>query len=179
MFHGPDRVLDPPLDVARASLTAVISEQAVTTQEAFGELPLDRLLQTLDVRLSAFALLRVGSGYRLNFQGSSAPIIHFVLSGRGYMEFDAGLTFQIETGDIVILPPGCRKAVRPDAGPSIDVMPGNHCEMVSDGLLQVDVGADAQPGDVDVAVRLRLGRVHERPGPLRAPERPSPKSLET
>ncbi len=120
----------------------MISEQAVTTREAFGDLPLDRLLHALDVRLSAFALLRVGVGYRLNFQGSSAPIVHFVLSGCGLMEFDNDLTFQIEPGDIIILPPGCRKAVRPSDGPSIDVQPANHCEMVSDGLLKVDVGAD-------------------------------------
>ena len=122
-------------------VTAVTRRQAVSTPEAFGGLPLDRLLQTLDVRLSAFALLRVGSGYRLNFQGSSAPIVHFVLTGRGYMEFDADLKFQIEPGDVIVLPPGCRKAVRPDDGPSTDVLPGNHCEMVSDGLLKVDVGA--------------------------------------
>jgi AraC-like DNA-binding protein len=130
------------VDMPRPQLTAVTRMEGLATQEAFGDLPLDRLLQTLDVRLSAFALLHIGSGYRLNFQGSSAPIIHFVLSGCGYMEFDAGSKFQIEAGDVIILPPGCRKAVRPDEGPSIDVRPGNHCEMVSDGLLQVDAGAE-------------------------------------
>ena len=123
-------------------LSALRSRRATEPQEAFGDLPLDRLLQTLDVRLSAFALLRVGPGHRLNLQGSSAPIIHFVLSGSGYMEFPADPKFQMEPGDVIVLPSGCTKTVRSDEGPSIDVLPGNHCEMVSDGLLEVDAGAD-------------------------------------
>lgn len=129
-------------DTVRTSLTAVISRHPAAPAKAFGDLPLDRLLQTLDVRLSAFSLLRVGSGYRLNLEGSSAPIIHYVLSGCGYMEFGANSTVQIEPGDVVIVPPGCRKAVRSDQEPSIDTLPGNHCEMISDGLLQVDLGAE-------------------------------------
>ncbi len=108
----------------------------------FGELPLDRLLQTLDVRLSAFALLRVGSGYRLDFQGSSAPIIHYVLTGHGQMEFHSGSTIRIETGDVIVLPPGCRKMLSSEAGASVDVRPSDNCEMVSDGLLRIVVGDD-------------------------------------
>lgn len=136
-------------------MAAVTRKQAMLNSVAFGELPLDRLLQTLDVRLSAFSLIRVGLGYRLNFQGSSAPIIHFVLSGCGTMTFAAGLSFEVEPGDVVILPPGCGKTVQLGAGPSIDVLPKNHCEMVSDGLLQVDVGINGG----EAALTLLCGSV--------------------
>ena len=99
---------------------------------------LDRLLVTMEVRLEAFALLDVRSGYRLVFDALDAVIIHYVLSGSGLLEVPGEPPLSFSAGSIVILPAGMRQAIRIDGGAAIDVDAGEHCAMVKDGLIRFE-----------------------------------------
>jgi AraC family transcriptional activator of mtrCDE len=101
---------------------------------------LDRLLDTMDVRITAFALLRISPGYRLNFNGSTAPVVHFVLAGNARFEFPEGPVLPVEQGDVVVLPPACRKVIQVGAGPFREVRSIDQCRAGLTGLAQVDAG---------------------------------------
>lgn len=107
---------------------------------------LDRLLVTMEVRLDAFALLDVRHGYRLVFDALDAVIIHYVLSGSGYLDVPGEPSLPFSAGSIVILPAGLRQAIRIDDRPGVDVDAGESCAMVRDGLIRFDAtGGEGAP----------------------------------
>ncbi len=100
----------------------------------------DRVIEAMNVRVGAFAVLNLSPGYRLCFGGSSGAIVHFVLTGRGLFEFDDAPALPVMGGDIVIVPSGGRKTVRTGEGASTDVWLADRCETTLAGLVQVDAG---------------------------------------
>ena len=103
---------------------------------------MDRLIDAMDVRMSAFALLNISAGYRLFFNGSASPTVHFVLSGDGIFQFPDDTVLAVKTGDVVLLPPSCRKTIRTGNEPYIDVRTIDQCRAGLTGLLRVDAGPE-------------------------------------
>ena len=110
---------------------------------------LDQLLVSLDVRLEAFALLDVRRGYRLVFDDLDQVIVHFVLSGTGWLETPGRELTPCPEGSVIILPARMRQAFRVDREEAIDVDAGAHCLMVKDGIVRFDA---AQGGSPDLEV---------------------------
>lgn len=107
---------------------------------------LDRLLVTMEVRLDAFALLDVRHGYRLVFDALDAVIIHYVLSGGGFLEVPGQAPLPFSAGSIIILPAGSRQAIRVDEHAVVDIDAGERCAMVRDGLIRFDAtGGEGAP----------------------------------
>lgn len=102
----------------------------------------DRLIEAMQVRISAFALLNISPAFRLCFSGSAAPVVHFVLSGRGVFEFPDKPPLSVAAGDVVVLPSACPKTMRTGEGPYNDVRSSDRCQMDLSGLIQVDAGAE-------------------------------------
>ncbi len=105
---------------------------------------LDRLLVTLDVAVSAFAICEVRRGYRLVSKPSNAIEVHYVLSGAMYLMVPDAPTIVSGPGSIVIVPPNTPQNITAD----------DSCAMTRDGLLLLDA---AQGGDGDL--RVACGRI--------------------
>jgi AraC family transcriptional regulator, activator of mtrCDE len=103
----------------------------------------DRLIDAMQVRISAFALLNISPEYRLCFNGSAAPVVHFVLTGQGVFEFPDKPALFVTAGDVVVLPPACPKTLRTGDGPYRDVRSGDRCQMDLSGLIRIDAGSKA------------------------------------
>ena len=104
---------------------------------------IDRMIEAMQVRISAFALLSISPKHRLCFGGSATPVVHFVLNGQGVFEFPDKPALYVTAGDVVVLPPACPKTMRTGEGPYVDVRSGDRCKMDIGGLIQVDAGSKA------------------------------------
>jgi AraC-like DNA-binding protein len=103
----------------------------------------DRLIEAMQIRIGAFALLKISPEYRLCFNGSATPVVHFVLTGKGVFEFPDKPALFVTAGDVVVLPPACPKTMRTGEGPYSDVRSSDRCQMDLSGLIQVDAGSKA------------------------------------
>ena len=110
---------------------------------------LDQLLVTLEVRLEAFALLEVQRGYRLVSDGFDQVIVHYVLSGTGWLESGDGELTRCSEGSVIVVPSGVPQAFRVGQEDVVDVDAGAHCAMVKEGLIRFDAAPDGPP-DLEV-----------------------------
>lgn len=114
---------------------------------------LDRLLVTLDVAVSAFAICEVRRGYRLIGKPSNAIEVHYVLSGTMHLMVPGLPTIVCGPGSIVIVPPHTEQAISADDEPAVDVFAADNCSMTRDGLLLFDA-AQGSRGDLCVVCGL-------------------------
>lgn len=110
---------------------------------------LDRLLATLDVQVHAFAALEIASGSRLIFAPMNVIVVHYVLSGQGWLEVGAAPSAQIAEGSIAVIPPGRPQALVAGKEAVRDVVAEENCSMLLDALLQFDA-AGGGAGDLRV-----------------------------
>ena len=106
---------------------------------------LDRLLTTLEVRLESFALLDVRRDHLLTFDALDQVIIHFVLSGEGWLDAPGRTPTRCAAGSIVVLPAAMKQSLRIDDAPAIEVKAAEHCLMVRDGLVRFDATGGGAP----------------------------------
>lgn len=92
-----------------------VNSVACTGSESGGaavEVPgLDQLLEGLQVELQAFAVCEIGNGDALDCPPLDIVVMHFVLSGEGELECDAG-AYSLQRGDLVVVPAGCAKRLK-------------------------------------------------------------------
>jgi AraC family transcriptional activator of mtrCDE len=106
---------------------------------------LDLLLVSLDVQLQAFALLEIRNGRRLVFDGLDQVIVHFVLSGGGWLEVPGQDPVRCDVGSVLVLPAGRKQAFRIGAGRAVNIDAAKHCAMVKDGLIRFDATGGGVP----------------------------------
>ena len=102
---------------------------------------LERLLATLDVRLHAFAVCEIRTGWRLVFDAMDAVIIHYVLAGTGALQTEGGAAFSFGPKSILIIPPGRKQSLSRPNGPVRDVYASEGCSLIADGLVKFDAGS--------------------------------------
>jgi AraC-like DNA-binding protein len=102
---------------------------------------LERLLATLDVRLHAFAVCEIRTGWRLVFDSMDAVIIHYVLAGTGALQTEGGAAFSFGPKSILIIPPGRKQSLSRPSGPVRDVYASEGCSLIADGLVKFDAGS--------------------------------------
>lgn len=117
----------------------------------------DELLASLGVRVSAFAVCRVGPGWRLLLGPASAPMAHYVLRGFGLLRLDNGETISVAPHDLVLLPPGARHSLETSVAsgrngqhhrePVLEATGLEGCSALADGLVGFSAGAEGDgPG---------------------------------
>lgn len=102
---------------------------------------LNRLLDTLDTRLHAFAVCEVGSGARLVFEPTETVEVHYVLSGAGFVQVGSDEARPIQPHCILIVPPHRQHSLSSSLGELQDVSWEEVCSMFADGLIKVDAAA--------------------------------------
>ncbi len=80
----------------------------------------ETLLNSLEVRLNAYAVCEVEDGYALRFGSSESTVVSFVLKGEGTIE-SGGRTIEIRAGSIVIVPRNSPKQINA-LGPTTSVV---------------------------------------------------------
>lgn len=99
---------------------------------------LDKLLTTLDVDLHAFAVCNVAVDARLVFQPMNVVVVHYVLSGSGFLEVRGSDPVGFDPGTILIVPPNLGQSLVVDPDNAVDVDADDHCSMEIDGLIKFD-----------------------------------------
>jgi hypothetical protein len=96
----------------------------------------ERLLQTLDVGLDAFAICEIEAGWRLASAPMRADVLHFVLKGEGVLE-TGGQVIPIGPDTIVVVPAGAHKSMA-GPGPVVrEVAASNACTVVAEGVVAI------------------------------------------
>ena len=101
--------------------------------------PLDRLLATLEVEVSAVAVCEVEPGRRLAIEPMRDPKVHYVLRGAGTLRADEH-ELELAPGRFVVVPPArahTMEVARPGANCRTD--PGE-CVAFADGLIRLRAG---------------------------------------
>lgn len=123
---------------------------------------LDRLLTALTVRLHAFSICEIQTGWRLTFPAFEAVTVHFVLMGSGVLNVGNGLALPFVPNSILVVP-ARQPHVVGDAGPAIQLIPAeDHCSMATDGLVTFTAGNGTRDilllcGTVSATYRDALG----------------------
>ena len=107
---------------------------------------LDELLTTLDVRLHAFALCRIGDGFRLVFDSMEAVVVHYVLRGEGLLHQEGYDSVAFGPGQLLIVAPGRSQSLSSGLVTQT-VTATNVCGLLTDGLLSLDAN-DGSPPDL-------------------------------
>lgn len=94
----------------------------------------ERLLDLLDVRLDAFAVCEIESGYSLRCGPLDAVVIHFVLQGNGCVESEYG-TVPLRPGAVVVVPKLLAKQIS-GSGPAHTVVDADDACPLVDGLIR-------------------------------------------
>jgi AraC-like DNA-binding protein len=96
----------------------------------------ERLLQTLDVGLDAFAICEIEAGWRLASAPMRADVLHFVLKGEGVLE-TGGQVIPIGPDTIVVVPAGAHKTIA-GPGPAIrEIAASDACTLVAEGVVAI------------------------------------------
>lgn len=72
--------------------------------------PLENFLRAIDVKLEAFAVCEIGSGWRLKVAPTDKILCHFVLRGHGSLEASGDQT-AIGPCAVIVVPPGTTKCI--------------------------------------------------------------------
>lgn len=98
---------------------------------------LDRLLATLEVDVTGFALCEVSRGVALMLPPAKAPILHYVLKGRGVVLFDNGPELSIRQHDFFLAPPGRGQVLRVARDQTSRAQGPESCIALVDGMLRM------------------------------------------
>jgi AraC family transcriptional regulator, activator of mtrCDE len=71
---------------------------------------IDEFLETIDLRVEAFGICQIGQHVALRCQPFDSVIVHFVLSGAGFLECRHG-RFAIAEGSVLLIPKGLPKSL--------------------------------------------------------------------
>lgn len=104
---------------------------------------LDHLLATVEVKLNALAICEIGHNWRLSVDPQTEAVCHFVMRGRGFLEF-AGRRVPISAGSILIVPPGTAKSLSGENAIEHEIDAGQSCFAYKDGMLAFRA-ADGEP----------------------------------
>ena len=101
---------------------------------------LDRLLTTLAVRIHAFAMCEIKSGWRLVFEPMEAVTIHYVLSGSGTIRVSGGVDAAYAPFSIIVVPAGTAQSLGEAHAAQAETNAGENCGMVADRLVKFTAG---------------------------------------
>lgn len=104
---------------------------------------LDDLLSTLDARVRALAICKVGDGVRLVQPAMEVPLLHFVMEGRGWIGVDANWK-EIARGCLVIVPPNRTHVLATEPRGGRDVESLDLCIGLTDGMLEFGENEDVR-----------------------------------
>lgn len=108
---------------------------------------LERLLQTLEVGLDAFAICEIEAGWRLTSTPMDADVVHFVLRGEGSLESN-GDRIPIAPHTIIIVPSGADKSITGPGPVTREVAASESCILVGEGVVVIR----AREGEADLVI---------------------------
>lgn len=97
---------------------------------------LDLLLDSVDVRLDAFAVCSIGREFSLRCAPLDSVVVHFVLKGEGVLDHDGG-SLPLARGSVVVVPRNLAKQLR-GVGPTRQVRDASSSCPLEDGLVRFD-----------------------------------------
>ena len=97
------------------------------------ETSLEHLLNSLDVRLHAFAICEIGANWRLTTEPLDSATCYFVMRGYGFLEI-GGERVPIAAGAILLIPPGMARSVSGPGPISREIAAADACTGATDGL---------------------------------------------
>ena len=101
---------------------------------------LDRLLTTLAVRIHAFAMCEIKSGWRLVFEPMDAVTIHYVLSGSGTIRVSKGIDAAYSPFSIIVVPARLKQSLGEAHAVQAEANAGENCGMLADRLVKFTAG---------------------------------------
>jgi AraC-like DNA-binding protein len=75
---------------------------------------LDKLLSNLDIHVEPFSLCEVSPGRRLRLAGSATVMLHFVLTGSGFVRSAAGTVQALKPCSLAVVPKGAQHWLEPE-----------------------------------------------------------------
>lgn len=111
-------------------------------------IPLERLLDGLDVAVEPFVLCFIRRDWSLDCGRIDAPTVHYTLSGCGVLELAGGATLPFTAHSFIILPPRLRAWIVPEGGARHTVTAGARCDPLPEEWTKIEAGA----GDPDIVV---------------------------
>lgn len=101
---------------------------------------LERLLITLAVRIHAFALCEIKTGWRLLIDSMEAVTIHYVLQGNGTISIDGAREVAFGPRCIIVVPAGVAQTLGHREAPEGIASAAENCSMEDDGLVKFTAG---------------------------------------
>lgn len=101
---------------------------------------LDRLLTTLAVRIHAFAICEIKTGWRLTFGSMDAVTIHYILAGTGTICTTAGVDVAYGPFSIIVVPARVHQSLGEADAIKVEANAADHCSSVADGLVKFTAG---------------------------------------
>ena len=101
---------------------------------------LDRLLTTLAVRIHAFALCEIKTGWRLAFEPMDAVTIHYVLSGTGSLRTTGGIETPYSPFSIIVVPAKVAQVLGEAGRGATEARAVDNCGLVADRLIRFTAG---------------------------------------
>ena len=101
---------------------------------------LDRLLTTLAVRVHAFAVCEIKTGWRLAFGPLKAVTIHYVLAGTGAIRVEGAMAAAYAPFSVIVVPSGVSQSLGEAGAVQGEVDGGDHCGPAADGLVRFIAG---------------------------------------
>ncbi len=92
------------------------------------------LIRALDVRLTAFSVCEIGSGWRLKGGSMQSTVVHFVLKGNGFFE-QTGSRIPLGPKTILVVPPGTPESITAGGEVNREAAAAENCRPLSEGLL--------------------------------------------
>ncbi len=109
---------------------------------------MEKLLSGFDVRVAAFEVCDVRSGWCLDMVPADELALHYVLAGQGTIRIGESAPMPLAPATVVVVPPGHRRvftAGRPNGGEPVPVAPSDGCcAPLTQGLVRRDAG-DEKP----------------------------------
>lgn len=106
---------------------------------------IERLLQTLDVAIDAFAICEVGRGLKMVARGSPDIEVHYILSGTMHLALPGMPPIICHPGSIVLVPPFLRQTIGADPDTGQEMMAVDNCTTAPNGLLRFDATRSGTP----------------------------------
>lgn len=128
------------------------------TKNAVSVSSIDHFLDNLEVKIQAFAICEIEDQWALQCPPLETAVVHFVLKGRGAIEW-AGGAQPIEPGTVVVVPKHVPKRIN-GAGPITRIVDTDAVCPLSDGIVQfraAEARADLILGCCAVSADLRNG----------------------
>ena len=126
-FEKPDGREEPPFRRPGAAVSV-------------GNDMLDRLLTTLAVRIHAFAMCEIKSGWRLVFEPMDAVTIHYVLNGSGTVRISGGIDVTYAPLSIIVVPAKVVQSLGETHAVKAEANASENCGMLADRLVKFTAG---------------------------------------